>query len=52
MPSEPDAHADIGVITPALACRSSPTAAAAPLGMYFCTVSGDTALNPRVRISS
>ncbi|CKO40122.1 Uncharacterised protein [Mycobacterium tuberculosis] len=52
MASAPDAHADTGVITPALACRSNPTAAAAPLGMYFCTVSGETAFIPRARISS
>ena len=52
MPSEPDAHAEIGVITPALAWRSSPTAAAAPLGMYFCTASGETARKPRARMSS
>ncbi len=52
MPSEPDAHADIDVITPALACRSSPTAAEAALGMNFCTASGETALAPRARISS
>ena len=52
MPSQPDAHADTGVITPALAWRSRPTAAAAPLGMYFCTASGETALKPRARMSS
>ena len=44
--------ADTGVITPALACRSRPTAAAAPLGMYFCTPNGETALLPRARMSS
>jgi len=52
MPSEPDAQADTGVITPALACRSRPTAAAAPLGMYICTASGWTAFMPRARLSS
>ena len=52
MPSEPDAHADTGVRTPAFACRSSPTAAEAPLGMYFCTPSGETAFIPRARMSS
>ena len=46
MPSEPEAHAEIGVITPALALRSSPTAAAAEFGMYICTASGDTARRP------
>ncbi len=35
MASEPEAHADTGVTTPALACRSRPTAAAGELGMYF-----------------
>src|ERR1700739_4059410 len=52
MPSDPEAHADTGVTTPARALRSSPTAAAAALGMYFCTASGDTALKPRARMSS
>ena len=52
MPSEPEAQADTEVITPALACRSSPTAAAAPLGMYICTTSGETALKPRARMPS
>ena len=52
MPSEPDAHADTGVSTPALACRSSPIAAAGPLGMYFATASGETAWMPRARMSS
>src|ERR1700704_744172 len=46
IPSDPDAHAETGVMTPALAPRSSPTAAAGELGMYFCTASGDTALLP------
>ena len=52
MPSEPEAHADTGVMTPALAWRSRPTAAAGPLGMYICTASGDTAAMPRSRMSS
>ena len=52
MPSEPDAQADTEVITPALACRSSPTAAAAPLGMYICTASGLTARRPCSRMPS
>ena len=52
MPSEPDAHADTAVITPALACRSNPIAAAAPLGMYICTTSGETAFKPRARMPS
>ncbi|VBA38175.1 hypothetical protein LAUMK136_02300 [Mycobacterium attenuatum] len=50
--SEPDAHADTDVITPALACRSSPIAAAAPLGMYFCTASASTDFAPPARMSS
>ena len=52
MPSEPDAQAETGVMTPALALRSSPTAAAGELGMYFCTASGDTARMPFARMSS
>ncbi|OUZ01291.1 hypothetical protein B0172_04627 [Mycobacterium avium subsp. paratuberculosis] len=52
MPSEPDAHAETGVITPALACRSRPTATAAPSGMYFDTASGETPFMPRARMSS
>nr|CRL82551.1 hypothetical protein CPGR_05773 [Mycolicibacter nonchromogenicus] len=52
MPSEPEAQAEIGVITPALALRSRPTTAAAPLGMYFCTTSGETAFRPRSRMPS
>ena len=52
MPSEPDAHAETGVMTPALALRSRPTAAAAPLGMYICTASGETARRPRSRMPS
>ncbi len=52
MPSEPEAQADTGVMTPASACRSRPTAAAGPLGMYICTASGDTAAMPRSRMSS
>ena len=49
MPSEPEAQAEIGVLTPALALRSSPTAAAAAFGMYICTASGDTARRPLPR---
>ena len=52
MPSEPDAQAETGVMTPALALRSSPTAAAAALGMYICTASGETARRPLARMSS
>ena len=52
MASDPDAHAETGVMTPALAWRSSPTAAAGELGMYFCTASGDTARMPLARMSS
>ena len=52
MASEPDAHAETGVTTPALALRSSPTAAAAALGMYICTASGDTARRPLARMAS
>ena len=39
-------------MTPALALRSSPTAAAAALGMYICTASGETARRPFARMSS
>ena len=39
-------------MTPALACRSSPTAAAAPFGMYICTTNGDTARSPFARMPS
>ena len=49
MPSEPDAHADTGVNTPALACRSSPTAAAAPLGMYLWTAERVDGLDAHAR---
>ncbi len=52
MPSEPEAHAETGVTTPALAWRSSPTTAEGPLGMYICTDSGDTAFMPRSRMPS
>ena len=52
MASLPEAHADTGVMTPALALRSRPTAAAAELGMYVCTASGETALTPFVRMAS
>jgi hypothetical protein len=52
MPSEPDAQADTGVTTPARAWRSSPTAAAAALGMYIWTASGDTARKPLARMPS
>lgn len=37
---------------PGLGVPFQPDAAAAPLGMYFCTVSGETAFIPRARISS
>ena len=43
---EPDAQAETGVITPALALRSNPTAAAAAFGMYIWTASGETARSP------
>ena len=52
MPSEPEAQAETGVLTPALALRSSPTAAAAALGMYICTASGETARRPFARMPS
>ena len=50
--SEPEAHAAIGVHTPALALRSRPTTAAGPLGMNICTTNGDTARRPLDRMAS
>jgi hypothetical protein len=52
MAAEPEASAISGEMIPALAWRSSPTAAAGPLGMYICTVSGDTARRPFSRQAS
>ena len=46
MAAAPEASAITGEMIPALACRSSPTAAAGALGMYICTASGDTARRP------
>ncbi|SHY30518.1 Uncharacterised protein [Mycobacteroides abscessus subsp. abscessus] len=42
MASEPEEHADTGVMTPARAPISRPTTAAAPLGMHICTARGET----------
>ena len=39
-------------MTPALALRSRPTAAAGEFGMYFCTASGETARRPFSRMPS
>ena len=52
MASDPDAQAEITVVTPAFAPSSKPITAAAPLGMNFCTTSGDTARRPLVRMAS
>jgi hypothetical protein len=52
MPSEPDAHADTGVTTPARALRSSPTVAAGEFGMYVCTAIGETPWRPFSRMPS
>ena len=49
MASEPEAHAEITVVTPAFAPRSRPIAAAAEFGMNFVTASGDTAFKPFAR---
>ena len=51
MAPAPDASAIIGADTPARAARSSPIAAAGPLGMNIWTASGDTAFRPRLRMS-
>ena len=42
MASDPDEHAETGVMTPARAPSSRPTTAAGPFGMTICTASGDT----------
>ncbi len=52
MASEPDEHADTGVMTPARAPSSSPATAAAPLGMIIWTASGDTLRGPPSFIAS
>ena len=45
-PSAPDAHAEQGECTPALAISSMLTCAAGPLGMSIGTVSGETLRSP------
>ena len=50
--SEPDAQAEITVVTPAFAPSSRPITAAGPLGMNFWTTSGDTARRPFCRMAS
>lgn len=46
MAAAPEASAMIGLMMPALALRSSPTAAAGALGMYFWIAVGGTARSP------
>ena len=49
MAAAPEASASTGLMTPALALRSSPTAAAGALAICICTDSGLAARTPRVR---